>query len=157
MITEPQAAELAMRLSGLPKFPATKAGVLEIVKALSKASESFAHADSMIEDFLRSSRRAPTPADIYELAARTRPSAWEFELTPSESCAESGEYERLVASGTCPMCRGKKVFHDRTCIGCKGSGQWSRPDPEVFRPKLRRRGNAAADSPVIDLPRESYS
>ena len=93
MITNSEAARLIDRLNGLPRFPERSEGIQELVRALECSAQSNDHAERIVSEVLGGWHQAPVPADVYEIAARTRE---EPPTRDCERCLGSGwEHERI--------------------------------------------------------------
>lgn len=138
MITAQQASQFVKRFSALRDFKSEPEAQRELILALQQSAQSIDHADVIVTQWLEFGRFAPTPADLYEVAARTRQPAPEnacrqcdgtgfaqgyLEVTvddqgqPHERAISHQEYrERLRGPGPrvyqqvrpCPACRAGK-------------------------------------------------
>jgi len=72
VIDREQAAELALRLSGLLARPEAPEAVEAVADAIRQAATDAAHARRLVDYLLRETRLFPVPADVWTAAAATR-------------------------------------------------------------------------------------
>ncbi len=70
MISERQATAQALRMEGLGNFPLREEAQRELIAAIQRAARDVDHASAITSRWIECNRFAPTPAEIYVLAAR---------------------------------------------------------------------------------------